>query len=154
MKSSKNENGGKLDDIQTMYRKFLWAKERNKTISEVKMRGYITEHLQVPLDHRLSESINRKALLVNFLSVFKEFSVPRLDVLLRFSILSLLFLRLTSVFLFFSNLLCREHALRILNFALISFLLFSPHFLCKQIYNFTYPWTNVNWFLQVKAFRY
>ena len=77
--------------------------------------------------------IQNLSLLINFPSVSKELSVPCSEILRRFSILSFLLLSSTNCteFLLFSNLLCKEHALRMLNFALISFLLFSTHFSCK-----------------------
>ena len=78
-----------------------------------------------------SEFSDSKALLMNFPSVFKEFSIPCWKILRRFPTLLFLLHRSTSYFLLFSNLLSREQVLRMLDFALISFLLFSTDLSCK-----------------------
>ena len=74
-----------------------------------------------------SHFINLKALFMNFASVSKEFSVLCWKFCGGFHFHCFYYLGQLSSFLLLSNLLSREGALRMLDFPLISFLLFSTH---------------------------
>ena len=48
------------------------------------------------------------------------------------------------IFFWFFNLICKEHALRMLNFALISFLFWSFHFISILVWEPTIPYFTIN----------